>query len=51
MEVGGAHDAALGPTFATAAFDRITPWWDDEGDLRGIAARATGRGAYRLAKY
>ena len=42
IEVGGGQDEALGPTLAAAGFDLVTPWWDDDGDLRGIASQATG---------
>jgi release factor glutamine methyltransferase len=42
VEVGGDQDEALAPSLAAAAFDPVTPWWDEDGDLRGIAARATG---------
>ncbi len=42
IEVGGDQDEALAPTLATAGFDQVAPWWDDDGDLRGIAGRATG---------
>lgn len=41
-EIGGRQDMTLQPLLIAAAFDRVTPWWDDDGDLRGIAARATG---------
>ena len=41
IEVGGDQDEALAPALATG-FDQVTPWWDDDGDLRGIAAQATG---------
>jgi release factor glutamine methyltransferase len=41
LEVGADQDRALTPTFAANGFDRVTPWWDDEGDLRGIASRAS----------
>lgn len=40
-EVGGNQDEALAPTLAAAGFDSVTPWWDDNGDLRGLAAQAT----------
>ncbi|MCU1463842.1 MAG: methyltransferase [Acidimicrobiales bacterium] len=40
IEVGGDQDEALAPTLATTGFDRVTPWWDEDGDLRGIAARS-----------
>lgn len=39
IEVGGDQDAALAPTLAEAAFKRVEPWTDDDGDLRGIAAQ------------
>lgn len=42
IEVGGEQDQALARTLAAAGFDVVRPWWDDEGDLRGIAARAAG---------
>lgn len=42
MEVGGDQDRPLSPILAATAFDQIMPWWDDDGDLRGIAARAPG---------
>lgn len=44
IEVGGDQDQALAPTLAAAAFEVVTPWWDEDGDLRGIASQATGPG-------
>ncbi len=41
IEAGGDQDRALGPTLAAFAFELVSPWWDDDGDLRGIAAQAT----------
>jgi release factor glutamine methyltransferase len=41
LEIGGAQDEALAPALATG-FASVTPWWDDDGDLRGVACRATG---------
>jgi release factor glutamine methyltransferase len=41
IEVGGDQDQALAPTLAAAGF-AVTPWWDDDGDLRGIACRRVG---------
>jgi release factor glutamine methyltransferase len=41
-EVGGDQDAALAPTLAATGFDHVTPWWDDDGDLRGIACCRVG---------
>lgn len=40
VEVGGRQDELLTPILAAAGFDRATPWWDEDGDLRGIAALA-----------
>lgn len=39
-ELGGDQDDRLAPTLAGAGFDTVTPWWDDDGDLRGLACRA-----------
>ncbi len=41
LEVGGNQDNALAPTLRRYGFDTATAWWDDDGDLRGIASRAT----------
>ena len=38
VEVGGHQDGALAPALAENGFDDVTPWWDDDGDLRGLAA-------------
>lgn len=42
VEIGGDQDEALAPTLAAGAFDLVTPWWDEDSDLRGLVARATG---------
>ena len=42
MEIGGDQDRAVTPALAASRFDLVTPWRDDDGDLRGIASRATG---------
>lgn len=42
-EVGGDQDEALAPELATG-FDAVAPWRDEDGDLRGVACRATGTG-------
>jgi release factor glutamine methyltransferase len=39
VEVGGEQDAALAPTLAAAHFAPGEPWRDEDGDLRGVAAR------------
>jgi len=50
VELGGSQDEALVPTLESAGFERIKPWRDDDGDLRGVSARlspAAGRGGKR----
>jgi len=42
IEVGGDQDRALAVTLAATGFDIANPWWDDDGDLRGLASQATG---------
>ncbi|HEY8544568.1 MAG TPA: methyltransferase domain-containing protein [Acidimicrobiales bacterium] len=37
-EVGGDQDRALAPALAAAGFGPATPWYDEDGDLRGLAA-------------
>ena len=44
LELGGNQDRALGPTLSASGFSPATPWFDDAGDLRGVAARAAGEG-------
>jgi release factor glutamine methyltransferase len=44
IEVGGEQDEILAPTLGACGFDLVTPWCDDDGDLRGIATRATRSG-------
>jgi release factor glutamine methyltransferase len=41
-EVGGDQDQLLAPALAAAGFDVATPWFDEDGDLRGLAASARG---------
>jgi release factor glutamine methyltransferase len=43
-ELGGRQDKVLDPTLAAYGFSSVTPWLDDHGDLRGLAAQATGSG-------
>ena len=40
IEVGGDQDRLLAPTLAAGGFADVVPWWDEEGDLRGLAAAA-----------
>lgn len=42
-EVGGDQDELLAPTLAAAGFDHVEPWFDDDDDLRGIAAQRDER--------
>jgi len=39
VEVGGDQDEALEPALATAGFEPVTSWRNDDGDLRGVVAR------------
>ncbi len=43
LEVGGGQDQLLAPTLAAHGFGVVDPWWDEEGDLRGLAAQAARR--------
>jgi release factor glutamine methyltransferase len=38
-EIGGRQDALLAPALVANGFMRPEPWFDEEGDLRGIAVR------------
>jgi release factor glutamine methyltransferase len=42
VEIGGDQDAALAPVLPAAGFDDVTPWGDDDGDLRGLACQMIG---------
>ena len=39
IEVGGEQDEALAPNLTATGFDDPIGWWDDDGDLRGVAAQ------------
>jgi release factor glutamine methyltransferase len=39
LEIGGDQDQMLGPILAASGFALAEAWFDEEGDLRGIAAR------------
>ena len=41
LEIGGDQDRALTPTLDANGFTSIDPWFDEDGDLRGVAAQAT----------
>jgi release factor glutamine methyltransferase len=38
-ELGGEQDEALAPALAAAGFTTVEPWFDEDGDLRGVVAR------------
>jgi release factor glutamine methyltransferase len=42
VEIGGAQDAALAPDLRRAGFADVATWPDEDGDLRGLAARRPG---------
>jgi release factor glutamine methyltransferase len=39
VELGGEQDEVLAPVLADAGFENICTWRDEDGDLRGLAAR------------
>jgi len=41
VEVGGAQDVALEPALAVDGFGQVSPWRDEDDDLRGLAAQLT----------
>jgi release factor glutamine methyltransferase len=41
LELGGEQDAELAPALAAAGFTTVETWYDQDGDLRGLAARRT----------
>lgn len=43
-ELGGEQHKALDPALSASGFSSVTPWFDEDGDLRGLAARAIGSG-------
>lgn len=45
LEVGADQDRVLEPELAGAGLDLTRRWRDEDGDLRGVAACATGAGA------
>jgi release factor glutamine methyltransferase len=44
IELGAEQDQALLPTLEASGFDPPDTWFDEDGDLRGLSARATGSG-------
>jgi release factor glutamine methyltransferase len=43
IELGGDQDRALRPALRAAGFASGNPWFDEEGDLRGVIAQYEGR--------
>jgi release factor glutamine methyltransferase len=41
-ELGGDEDESLLPILAATGFDSVGTWFDEDGDLRGLAARRMG---------
>jgi release factor glutamine methyltransferase len=39
IELGGKQDEALAPDLAPSGFGDVESWWDDDAELRGVAAR------------
>lgn len=44
LEIGGAQTESLVGPLAAAGFGDATPWFDEDGDLRGLVARAPNSG-------
>lgn len=42
-ELGGEQDVALAPALAASGFRSVDPWYDEDGDLCGVSARAAAR--------
>src|SRR5205814_3980466 len=38
VEIGGTQDRELRSTLVESGFAQATPWFDEEGDVRGLAA-------------
>jgi release factor glutamine methyltransferase len=49
IEVGGDQDEKLAPDLAASGFGDVESWRDEDGELRGLAARANGTPAGRYA--
>ncbi|HEY7948366.1 MAG TPA: HemK/PrmC family methyltransferase [Acidimicrobiales bacterium] len=47
IELGGAQDRLLSPALTAWGFDLAEAWCDEDGDLRGLVAQATGSGSGR----
>jgi release factor glutamine methyltransferase len=41
LELGGDQDIALNPTLTASGFHAVDPWFDVDGDLRGLTAQAS----------
>jgi release factor glutamine methyltransferase len=46
-ELGADQDRVLGPTLAACGFEPGDPWFDEDGDLRGLCTQATVSGTHR----
>ena len=45
VEVGGDQDRRLAQVLRSAGYGSTTAWWDDDGDLRGVAAQLRNQSA------
>jgi release factor glutamine methyltransferase len=43
VEVGAGHDDLLAGSLEHTGFSAVSPWFDDDGDLRGLVARRSDR--------
>jgi len=50
IEVGGDQDVALHPSLAVSGFGLAEPWFDDDGDLRGLAVQKIGPATERARR-
>jgi hypothetical protein len=42
VELGGEQDEALAASLAAAELGDVEPWYDEDGELRGLSARKAG---------
>jgi release factor glutamine methyltransferase len=50
VELGGSQDEALAPALAVSGFDPAEPWFDEDGDLRGVCVQTRSSAAHRLRR-
>ena len=42
LEIGGDQAPAVSAALADTGFTAVQPWYDEDGDLRGVQARKAG---------